>query len=132
MAVVKEPVMERKMSQLREGSLSLNPGIPGIHDEIVVSSCRRWYVPIIRKAGFPTGLEPEEDKVFFAISASPDSGFSAMFCEDRRELQFDDTDLPDILPELKAATALSKNILTLPLLYSSRILFNSVVRQVIR
>lgn len=37
MAVVKEPVMERNMSQLREGSLSLNPGRPGNHDESVFS-----------------------------------------------------------------------------------------------
>lgn len=38
MAVVKEPVMERNMSQLREGSLSLNLGSPGNHDEMAVSS----------------------------------------------------------------------------------------------
>lgn len=80
MAVVKEPVMERNMSQLREGSLSLNLGSPSNHDEMIVSSCSRWtYVPIIRKAGFSTVLGPEEGKAFFAASASPDFGFSAMF-----------------------------------------------------
>lgn len=62
MAVVKEPVMEINMSQLREGSLNLNLGSP-----------------IMRKAGFSTGLGPEEGKAFFAASASPDCDFSAMF-----------------------------------------------------
>lgn len=41
MAVVKEPVMERNMSQLREGSLSLSLGSPGNHNEMAVSSCGR-------------------------------------------------------------------------------------------
>lgn len=80
MAVVKEPVMEINMSQLREGSLNLNLGSPGCHDEMVVSSCRTWiYVPIIRKAGFSTGLGPEEGKAFLAASAFPGCRFSAMF-----------------------------------------------------
>lgn len=80
---MKEPVMERNMSQLREGSLSLNLGSPGVMMRWLFlhagDGCTIQYVPIIRKAGFSIGLGPGEGKAFFVASAFPDIGFSAMF-----------------------------------------------------
>lgn len=49
---MKDPVIERKISQFRDGSLSFNRGIPIYTEKLIHYQRSSNYAPSIRKAGF--------------------------------------------------------------------------------
>ena len=81
--MVKEPLIERKISQLRDGSLRRKLGRPVVESVEYRASGVGEELPIMRKTGFCTGLGEGFGVVFGnldvepSLAASADTGFDA-------------------------------------------------------